>query len=303
MGTPDFAVPTLSEIVTAGHDVLAVVTQPPKPAGRGLEPRRSSVHRFADEAGIPVLTPKGMRKPRIQEKLHALGADVGVVVAYGVILPAPVLNAPRFGCFNLHGSLLPRWRGAAPIQRAIMYGDPETGVSVMRMDEGLDTGPVCMEQRIAISYDMTAHDLHDQLALMGAAIMVKALAALAAGTLKCRKQPDQGVTYAEKISNDEARIDWNRPSHEVHNLIRSLSPHPGAWFEALLGGKIERIKVLRSVEVPGRGEPGKLLDGLLTVACGTNSVRLTLVQRAGKKIMGGADFLRGFPLGKGTHFG
>jgi methionyl-tRNA formyltransferase len=171
------------------------------------------------------------------------------------------------------------------------------------MDEGLDTGPVCMEQKISIGYDMTAHDLHDQLALLGATTMVKALAALSAGTLKCRKQPTQGVTYAEKISTDEARIDWNRPSHEVHNLVRSLSPHPGAWFEALLGGKIERIKVLRSVEVPGKGEPGKLLDGLLTVACGTNSVRLTLVQRAGKKIMGGADFLRGFPLGKGTHFG
>jgi methionyl-tRNA formyltransferase len=303
MGTPDFATPTLSEIVAAGHDVLAVLTQPPRPAGRGMDLRLSPVHRFADEAGIPVLTPRTLRGPEIQDELRTMRADVGVVVAYGLILPRPVLETPKLGCYNLHASLLPRWRGAAPIQRALMAGDRETGICVMRMDEGLDTGPICLRQRVAIGYDMTAHELHDQLALLGASAMVKALRALAAGALKCRPQPAKGVTYAEKITTEEARIDWSRPSHEVHNLIRSLSPHPGAWFEALLAGRLERIKVLRSVEVPGQGEPGKLLDNLLTVACGTNAVRLTLVQRAGKKVMGGADFLRGFPLGKGTHFG
>lgn len=302
MGTPDFAVPTLSEIVSAGHDVIAVLTQPPRPAGRGMELKCSPVQRFADEAGIPVLTPKGLRNPRIQDKIRALGADAGVVAAYGLILPRAVLEAPRSGCFNLHASLLPRWRGAAPVQRAIMAGDRETGVTIMRMDEGLDTGPVCMEERIAIGYDITAGELHDQLALLGGTLMVKALSTLSEGRLKCRPQPAQGVTYAEKISVDEVRIDWSRPSHEVHNLIRAVSPHPGAWFEALLGGREERIKVLRSVEVPGRGEPGRLLDGLLTVACGTNAVRLTLVQRAGRKVQGGAEFLRGFPLAKGSHF-
>lgn len=302
MGTPDFAVPTLSEIVCAGYEILAVYTQPPRAAGRGLSMQKSPVHKFSDEAGIPVLTPKSLRNPAEQQRFLAFGANVAVVVAYGLILPRPVLEGPEHGCLNLHASLLPRWRGAAPIQRAIMAGDRESGVCVMRMDEGLDTGPVCLVERVRIGTDMTAGELHDELALKGARLMGRALEQLEKGTLCCRPQPRKGATYAHKITKEEARIDWSRPAQEVHNKIRALSPFPGAWFEALLGGRPERIKVLRSVCVQGRGEPGQLLDNQLTVACGTQAVRLTRVQRAGKKPMSGTEFLRGFPLGKGTHF-
>lgn len=302
MGTPDFAVPPLSEIVAAGHDLLAVYTQPPKPAGRGMISRKSAVHHFAEEAGIPVYTPRSLRKADVQNEFYALDADVAVVAAYGLILPKPILDAPRYGCLNIHASLLPRWRGAAPIQRAIMAGDPETGVVIMRMDEGLDTGPVCLGQKLAIGPDMTAGELHDELSLMGAKLIARALAALVEGKLRCRPQPTEGVTYAAKIAKEEERIDWTRPAIEVHNKIRGLSPSPGAWFEALLSGRRERIKVLRSVVVPGRGEPGVLLDSQLTIACGHQAVRFTRVQRAGKKPMLGAEFLRGFPLAKGTHF-
>ena len=302
MGTPDFSVPTLSEIVGAGYDVVGVYTQPPRPAGRGMEDRKSPVHVFADEAAIPVFTPKSLRRAEVQEEFAGLTPDVAVVAAYGLILPKPVLQTPPLGCLNVHASLLPRWRGAAPIQRAIMAGDRETGVMIMKMEEGLDTGPVALADRLLIGQDVTGGEIHDQLSLMGANMMLTALAMLEAGELVFTPQPEEGATYAPKISKEEARIDWTKPGAEVHNNIRALSPYPGAWFGALLGGKAERIKVLRSVLVPGGGDPGVLLDTNLTVACGSQAVRLTQVQRAGKKPMGGADFLRGFPLGKGTQF-
>jgi methionyl-tRNA formyltransferase len=302
MGTPDFAVPALSEIVAEGHDVLAVYTQPPRPAGRGMVARKSAVHHFAEEAGITALSPRSLKSAAVQNEFFAHDADLAVVAAYGLILPKAILEAPRFGCLNIHASLLPRWRGAAPIQRAIMAGDDETGVVIMKMDEGLDTGPICLGERLAIGQDMTSGDLHDELSLLGARLIGKALRRLAEGQLSCRPQPERGTTYAAKISKDEERVDWRLPAVEVHNRIRAFSPAPGAWFEALLGGRTERIKALRSVVVPGRGEPGRLIDGQLTVACGTQAVRLTRVQRAGKKPMLGAEFLRGFPLGKGTHF-
>jgi methionyl-tRNA formyltransferase len=302
MGTPDFSVPTLSEIVGAGHDVVGVYTQPPRPAGRGMDARKSPVHMFAEEAALRVLTPRTLRRAEAQEAFAALGADVAVVVAYGLILPRPILSAPPLGCLNLHGSLLPRWRGAAPIQRAIMAGDKETGVMVMKMEEGLDTGPVALEDRLLIGSDSTAGEIHDHLSLMGATLMLNVLRLLERGELTFAPQAEEGATYAAKLSKEETRIDWSKPGFEVHNKIRGLSPYPGAWFEALLGGKPERIKVLRSVLVPGKGEPGQLLDANLTVACGSQAVMLTKVQRSGKRPMGGADFLRGFPLGKGTHF-
>ncbi len=303
MGTPDFSVPTLSEIVGAGHDVVGVYTQPPRPAGRGMEAKKSPVHRFAEEAELAVYTPRSLRRAEVQREFAKLGADVAVVVAYGLILPKAVLNAPPLGCLNLHGSLLPRWRGAAPIQRAIMAGDKETGVMVMKMDEGLDTGPVALADRLSIGPDATAGEIHDHLSLMGATLMLRALNLLPKGELTFTPQPEEGVTYAAKISKDETRIDWRTSAGEIHDRVRGLSPYPGAWFEALLGGKAERVKVLRSVVVPGKGEPGLLLDGHLTVACGSQAVRLTQVQRAGRRPIGGAEFLRGFPLAKGTHFG
>ena len=302
MGTPEFAVASLSEIVAAGHDVLAVYTQPPRPAGRGMAARKSPVHHFAEEAGIPVASPRSLKSASVQNQFFTHDADVAVVAAYGLILPKAILEAPRFGCLNIHASLLPRWRGAAPIQRAIMAGDEESGVCIMQMDEGLDTGPVCLGERIPIGPDMTSGELHDELSLVGARQIAKALKLLSAGQLKCRPQPERGATYAAKISKEEERIDWRLTATEVHNRIRALSPAPGAWFEALLSGRPERIKALRSVVVPGRGEPGQLIDGQLTVACGAQAVRLTRVQRAGKKPMLGAEFLRGFPLGRGTHF-
>jgi len=304
MGTPDFSVPTLSEIVGAGHDVVAVYTQPPRPAGRGMEARKSPVHSFAEEAGLRVLAPKSLRRAEVQNEFASLRSDVAVVVAYGLILPKAILTAPPLVCLNLHGSLLPRWRGAAPIQRAVMAGDKETGVMVMKMEEGLDTGPVALADRISIGPDSTAGEIHDHLALMGASLMLRALTLLEKGELTFTPQPAGGVTYAAKISKEETRIDWRKSGTEIHDMIRGLSPYPGAWFEALLGGKAERVKVLRSVVVPGKGEPGLLLDGHLTVACGgSQAVRLTQVQRAGRRPMGGAEFLRGFPLGRGTHFG
>jgi methionyl-tRNA formyltransferase len=303
MGTPDFSVPTLSEIVSAGHDVAGVYTQPPRPAGRGLGERKSAVHAFADEAAIPVYTPKSLRNSYKQAEFAALAPDVVVVAAYGLILPQPILDTPPLGCLNVHASLLPRWRGAAPIQRAIMAGDKETGVMIMKMDEGLDTGPIAFSGRLSIGPDATAGEVHDQLALMGANLMRRALELLERGNLEFKPQAREGVTYAAKIAKEETRIDWNLPAAEIVNRIRALSPFPGAWFEALLAGKMERIKVLRSVLVQGRGEPGSVIDGQLTVAAGSQAVRLTQVQRAGKKPMGAMDFLRGFPLGPGTLFG
>ncbi len=303
MGTPDFAVPTLSEIIGQGHEVVAVYTRAPKPAGRGMAEQKTPVHRLAERFGIPVFTPRTLRDAPAQEVFASLGADVAVVVAYGLILPGPVLEAPGLGCLNLHGSLLPRWRGAAPIQRAIMAGDAETGVMVMKMDEGLDTGPVAMAETIPIGPDMTALELHDRMAVLGADLMVRALAALERGSLGFSPQLAAGVTYAAKIDKAEARIDWARPAAEVHNLIRGLSPFPGAWFEADLGRGPERVKALRSVRAAGSGPAGTMLDSDLTIACGEGSVRLAEVQRAGAKPMKAADFVNGARLAAGARFG
>jgi methionyl-tRNA formyltransferase len=300
MGTPDFAVPTLAEILAAGHDVVAVYTQPPRPAGRGMGERKSPVHVYAESNGIPVFTPKSLRGEAEQEIFRSLDADVGVVVAYGLILPKPILEAPRYGCLNLHASRLPRWRGAAPIQRAIMAGDTETAVMVMQMDEGLDTGPILLAERVPIGPNTTAGELHDELARVGASLMVRALAALERGSLDATPQSEEGVTYAAKIDKAEARIDFTRPAREVHDLIRGLSPLPGAWFEAGPEGRRERIKVLRSELADGDGPPGTVLDDRLTVACGEGAVRLTLLQRAGRKPMSAEEFLRGFDLPAGT---
>jgi methionyl-tRNA formyltransferase len=299
MGTPEFAVPTLSEILAAGHDVVAVYSQPPRPAGRGMDVRESPVHTFAEATAIPVLTPKSLRDADEQARFVSFEADVAVVVAYGLLLPKPVLDAPRHGCLNLHGSALPRWRGAAPIQRAVMAGDVETAVMVMRMDEGLDTGPVCLAERIRIGPDMTTGELHDTMMLIGADLMVRALAALERGSLAATPQPAEGVTYAAKIDKAEARIDFAEPAETVQNRIRGLSPFPGAWFKAGPDGKRERIKVLRSALADGSGPPGAVLDPSgPVIACGTGAIRLVEVQRAGRKPMPGPDLTRGFDLGR-----
>jgi methionyl-tRNA formyltransferase len=303
MGTPDFAVPTLSEIVGQGHDVVAVYTRAPARAGRGMAERPSPVHAAAGGFGIPVLTPSTLRTPEAAETFAAHGADVAVVVAYGMILPEPVLAAPDLGCLNLHASLLPRWRGAAPIQRAVMAGDAETGVAVMQMEKGLDTGPVAMVEKVAIGPDLTAGELHDKLASIGADLMVRALAALSRGGLVFTPQPVDGVTYAAKITNEEAQIDWSKPSAAVHDLVRGLSPFPGAFTTIDLGKGPERLKVLRAARAEGHGTPGTTLDGALTVACGDGAVRLLQVQRSGGKPMPAGDFLRGVPVPAGARLG
>lgn len=300
MGTPEFAVPTLAGIVAAGHQIAAVYTQPPRPAGRGMAERKSAVHAFAEGAGLPVLTPRSLKGTDAQSAFVAHGADVGVVVAYGLILPKAVLAAPRHGCLNLHASALPRWRGAAPIQRAVMAGDAQTAATVMRMDEGLDTGPVCLSEPVAIGSEMTAGELHDVMAESGAKLMVRALAELERGSLVCVPQPVEGVTYAAKIGKDESRIGFGRPAREVHNHIRGLSPFPGAWFETTTGGKPERIKVLRTTLADGAGAPGTVLDDALTVACGEGAICILEVQRAGKRPMTAGEFLRGFTVKRGT---
>ena len=292
MGTPDFAVPTLTEIVSAGHEVVAVYTRAPKPAGRGQAERKSPIHLAAENFGIPVRTPKTLRNTDEQAAFAALEADVGIIVAYGLILPKPILDAPRLGCLNLHGSLLPRWRGAAPIQRAVLAGDARTGVMVMQMDEGLDTGPVALIDEMPIGPDMTTGELHDRMMLVGADLMGRALAALERGSLTFTPQTEAGLTYAKKIEKAETRIDWSKPAQEVHNLIRGMSPFPGAWFELELNGAPVRIKALRSTLATGQGAPGALFPGL-TIACGEGAVRLTLVQREGKSALDAATFLRG----------
>ena len=292
MGTPEFAVPTLTEIVSTGHEVVAVYTRAPKPAGRGQAERKSPVHEAAEKFGIPVFTPRSLKGEPEQEVFASLGAEVGVVVAYGLILPKPILEAPELGCLNLHGSLLPRWRGAAPIQRAVMAGDARTGVMVMQMDEGLDTGPVGLIEEMPIGPDMTSGELHDKMMLVGADLMGRALAALERGSLHFTPQPEEGVTYASKIDKAEARIDWTKPASEVHNLIRGLSPFPGAWFELELNGQPVRVKALRSTLASGSGAPGTVLADL-TVACSEGAVRLVAVQREGKSVMDAATFLRG----------
>lgn len=296
MGTPDFAVPTLVEMAARGHEIAAVYTRAAKPAGRGMELQPTPVEREARRLGLPVFTPKTLKDEAAQAAFRAHKADAAVVVAYGLILPKPILEVPRLGCFNVHASLLPRWRGAAPINRAVMAGDKESGVTIMRMDEGLDTGAMAMAEHIEIGADMTAGDLHDALARLGADLMLRALAAMERGSLTLMPQPERGVTYAEKIAKDETRIDWTRPWHEVHDHIRGLSPFPGAWFE--VGGV--RVKVLRSTEGEGSGTPGTVVDDQLTIACGDGAVQLTQVQRAGKQPMAVDDFLRGTPVMAGA---
>jgi methionyl-tRNA formyltransferase len=300
MGTPDFSVPTLAEIVGHGHEVAAVYSRAPAPAGRGMELRKSPVHVAAERFGIDVRTPKNFRDPADVEALAALAPDLIVVVAYGVILPQSVLDIPPFGCVNVHASVLPRWRGAAPIQRAIMAGDAETGVAIMKMEAGLDTGPVGLIEKIAITPNMNAGELHDRLARVGADALGRALAALSRGTLAFTPQPEEGVTYAKKITNDDARIDWSQSAQAVHDHVRGLSPFPGA-FCMIDGAKgPERMKVLRTERADGQGMPGITLDDRLLIACGDGAVRLLEVQRAGSKPMKADDLLRGFAVAKGT---
>lgn len=294
MGTPDFAAATLAAIAGAGHAVAAVYTQPPRPAGRrGLELTKSPVHRLAESLGVEVRTPVSLKGEAEQVAFHDLKADVAVVVAYGLLLPKAILEGTRLGAYNGHASLLPRWRGAAPIQRAIMAGDAATGMMVMKMDEGLDTGPVALAQRVAIGPDMTAGELHDALAASGARLMVEALAGLEAGTLRLTPQDPDGATYARKISKEETRIDWRLPAADVHNRIRGLSPFPGAWCEMPAAGGAERVKLLRSTLAQGGGVPGAILDDRLAIACGEGAVRLVELQRAGGRPVDAAAFVRG----------
>ena len=297
MGTPDFAVPSLLELIGSGHDVVAVYTRAPQPAGRGMELRESAVAREAMRFGLPVFTPRTLRTADAADAVRAHGGDAAVVVACGLILPKPILEAFPLGCFNLHASLLPRWRGAAPIQRAIMAGDRETGVTVMKMGEGLDTGPIAMAERVAIGPDATAGELHDLLAQRGAKLMVIAISALERGTLQFTPQPEAGVTYATKIEKSEARIDWSEPWQKVHDHCRGLSPFPGAWFELV---NVGRIKVLRTTKGAGGGKPGQVLDEDLTIACGDGAVRLVELQRAGRQPMAADAFLRGTPIAPGS---
>jgi methionyl-tRNA formyltransferase len=295
MGTPDFAVPTLIELAARGHEVVAVYTRAAKPAGRGMDVQRTPVEQEARRLSLPVHTPKTLKDDEAQAAFRAHNADAAVVVAYGLILPKAVLGAPRLGCFNIHASLLPRWRGAAPINRAIMAGDTESGVTIMKMNEGLDTGPMAMAEPATIGADMTAGELHDVLARLGADLMLRALAAAERGSLALTPQPEKGVTYAGKISKNETRIDWAKPWKQVHDHVRGLSPFPGAWFE--VDGV--RIKALRSTKGNGSGPPGTALDDRLTIACGAGAVRLTQVQRAGKQPMSADEFLRGTPVKAG----
>jgi methionyl-tRNA formyltransferase len=289
MGTPDFAVPTLVELAARGHEIAAVYTRAPKPAGRGMDVQHTPVEQEARRLALAVHTPRSLKDEEAQAAFRAHKADAAVVVAYGLILPKSVLEAPRLGCFNIHASLLPRWRGAAPINRAIMAGDAESGVTIMKMNEGLDTGAMGMAERVPIGVDMTAGDLHDALSRLGADLMLRTLAAAERGSLTLTPQLDNGVSYAEKISKNEARIDWSKPWKQVHDHIRGLSPFPGAWFE--IDGA--RIKALRSTKGDGSGVAGTVLDDKLTIACGAGAVRLTQVQRAGKQPMSADEFLRG----------
>ncbi|MPZ59066.1 MAG: methionyl-tRNA formyltransferase [Rhizobiales bacterium] len=304
MGTPDFAVPPLVELVGRGYDVAAVYARAPKPAGRGMELQPSPVERAARQFGLPVLTHNTLRTGDTQAEFAAHGADAAVVVAYGLILPKSVLDAVPLGCFNIHASLLPRWRGAAPINRAIMAGDTESGVTVMRMDEGLDTGAMATAERVTIGPDMTAGELHDTLAPLGADLMLRALGALERGALVLTPQPQDGVTYAAKIDKNETRIDWSQPAEAVHDHIRGLSPFPGAWCEIPAdAGQPVRVKVLRTTRADGSGPPGTVLDDRLTIACGSGAIRMAALQRAGRQPMRTADFLRGVSVAAGAVLG
>lgn len=303
MGTPDFAVPTLASLLDAGHELAAVYSQPARPAGRGMAERLSPVHHFALTHNIKVHTPLSLKDAEEQKAFMAHKADAAVVVAYGLILPKAILDAPRKGCFNVHASLLPRWRGAAPIQRAIMAGDEETGVTIMRMAEGLDTGPMCLQGRGPIQPTTTAGALHDNLMHLGAGLMVEALKQLKRGTLAATPQPEDGVTYAKKIDKGETEIDFAKPAREVRNHIHGLSPFPGAWFRLDQEGRSFRIKVHLCEIADGQGAPGEVIDDKLTIACGDGAIRLVSLQREGKSAMGVEEFLRGFSVPKGTVVG
>ncbi|MFI4933965.1 MAG: methionyl-tRNA formyltransferase [Caulobacterales bacterium] len=297
LGTPDFALQSLAAVIEAGHQLAAVYSQPPAPRGRGRTLTNSPVHAFAEARGVAVRTPASMRAPEEVAAFRALGLDAAVVVAFGQILPREVLTAPRLGAFNLHASLLPRWRGAAPIQRAIMAGDKQTGIEVMRMTEGLDEGPVLAVATLRIDAMETAGSLHDRLAAAGATLLVRTLARIADGTAVETPQPAEGVTYAKKIRPKEARIDWRRPAAEVDRQIRGLSPAPGAWFQAPSDRGPVRVKALLSRLEEGEGAPGEVLDERLLVACGEGAVRILKAQREGRGAQGAAEFVRGFPLG------
>ena len=296
MGTPAFSIAPLAALISAGHEIAAVYSQPPRPAGRGHALQKSPVHAFAEANAIPVMTPKSLKSAEAQAEFAALGLDAAVVVAYGLILPQPILDAPRHGCLNIHASLLPRWRGAAPIQRAIMAGDTETGVMTMQMDAGLDTGPVLMAERLAIGPDMNAGELHDALSPLGADLIVRTMAALERGAIAAQPQPETGATYAAKISKEETRLDWTRDAATLRNQVRGLSPAPGAWTE--ING--ERVKVLKAALAEGAGAPGTVLDDRLTIACGTGALRLDILQRPGRGPMAADELLRGFPVPAGA---
>ena len=297
MGTPEFSVSVLDELVNAGHEIAAVYCQPPRPAGRGKKDRPTPVHARAEELGLEVRHPVSLKGEAEQAEFAALNADVAVVVAYGLLLPQPVLDAPKHGCLNIHASLLPRWRGAAPIHRAIMAGDSHTGICIMQMEAGLDTGPVLMREETLIGAEETTLQLHDRLAEMGAGLIVEALMALE--DLTPEPQPEEGVTYAHKIEKAEAQVDWTKPATEVDRKIRGLSPFPGAWCE--VDG--QRVKLLASRLAEGAGTPGEVLNDTLTVACGDGAVELLKLQRAGKGAQDREVFLRGFPIAKGQILG
>jgi len=298
MGTPDFAVPTLAELIAQGHEIAAVYSQPSRPKGRGMALEPGPVHAFAERAKLPVRTPLSLKSADEQAAFAALDLDAAIVVAYGLLLPKAVLDASRLGCFNLHGSLLPRWRGAAPIQRAVMAGDAETGVMVMQMEEGLDTGPVLMAERVPMGRK-TSGDLAAELSRLGADLMVRALGALERGAITPQPQSEDGVTYAKKISKDEARIDWSKSAAEIDCLIRGLAPSPGAFTEI----KGERLKILYAIPVMDRGDPGEVITDDLTVGCGVGALKLLKVQRAGKGVMDARELLKGFALPPGTKLG
>jgi len=296
MGTPDFAVPILDALVNDGHEIACVYAQPPRPAGRGQKPRPSPMEAWARDHGLDVRTPASLKDPAEQQAFRDLKLDAAVVAAYGLILPKPILEAPRLGCINVHASLLPRWRGASPIQRAILEGDEETGVTIMQMDAGLDTGPMLLSEDTPIRAEDTGRTLHDRLAEIGAWLILRALDGVAAGTLESTPQPSEGVTYAKKLERDEGRLDWTQPASRLARLVRAFDPWPGAYFDH----QGERIKVWSAEAVDGGGHPGTVLDDRLTIACGEGALRLTRLQRAGGKAMDVAAFLRGYPIPKGT---
>lgn len=299
MGTPQYSVPSLDAIVKAGHNVVAVYSQPPRQAGRGMEEKKSPVHQRADALGIAVHTPASLKSDEALDEFLGHKADIAVVIAYGLLLPQKILDAPRLGCINAHASLLPRWRGAAPIQRAIEAGDTKTGVMIMSMEAGLDTGPVMLTKQLEITSRMNAGELHDLLADLSGFALVEALGMLENGPVDLVPQSEDGMIYASKLAKSESRIDWNKSARDVHNHIRAMCPFPGAWFEAKLGKNMIRIKVLASEVMPGSGEPGTLLNDKLLIACGEGAVQLITVQKAGKQVSGAQEFLRGNALAAG----